>query len=287
MQESDIGNLIRKPAVAGQFYPNDPGKLRDEIMQAFTSPLGPGAIPAIADGPRKVMGIVVPHAGYQYSAQSAAWAYAEIAADGRPEVIVLLGVNHRGIGAELAVSTAKAWQTPLGTVPVADNVRQHLLELDSQLVLDESAHRLEHSLEVQVPFIQQLFGVIPIVPVAIGHISTDDVFQFGHALALLAQRYDILFVASSDLSHYISYREAEVLDRLALQAIADLDPEELVNVVRRRAISMCGMLPVATMLTTAKDLGISTGKILHYHTSGDVTGERQEVVGYGAAALYR
>ncbi|HEX2948881.1 MAG TPA: AmmeMemoRadiSam system protein B [Armatimonadota bacterium] len=288
MQNSRREGAVRQPAVAGMFYPGETAELHQSIVEAFTSPLGPGGMPSVPQTRiRRVFGIVVPHAGYQFSAQGAAWSFAEAAHDGKPQAIVILGVNHRGIGAPLAVSPASGWQTPLGISPVDDGIRQRLLESNAQITADEHAHAMEHSLEVQVPFIQTLFGVTPIVPIVMGHLSRDEVFQLGHTIASIASEMDILVVASSDLSHYISFREAEILDHLALEMIAAIDPDGLLNAVRQREISMCGALPVTAMLVAAREAGVGTAKILHYHTSGDVTGDRQEVVGYGAAALYR
>ncbi len=282
------GNTIRRPAVAGQFYPRDPVALREAIEQAFVSPLGPGEFPLLNEGgPRRVMGVVSPHAGYPYSAQGAAWAFREVAVDGRPQATVLLGVNHRGIGAPIALSPDSGWETPLGIAPVATEIGRKLQALDADVVLDARAHASEHSIEVQVPFLQAIFGESLILPLALGHLTFDMVLRLGRALAALAGEYDLLIVASSDFSHYIPHREAEVLDRLALQQIAAVDAAGLIEVVQRRKITMCGVLPVAVMLEAATATGVTTGTILHYHTSGDVTGDRQEVVGYGAAALYR
>ena len=196
-------------------------------------------------------------------------------------------MNHRGVGQPLALSPANGWETPLGVMPVATAVGQRLLALAPAVALDAAAHAYEHSLEVQIPFLQALFGELPILPIAMGHVPVDDVLQLGHALALLCAEYDVLIVASSDLSHYLPLREAEVLDHLALQAIGAVDAGGLLEVVTRRQISMCGVLPVTAMLAAAHALGVSEGKVLHYHTSGTITGDNQEVVGYGAAALYR
>ncbi len=278
---------IRQPVVAGRFYPRQPEALRASIEEAFCTALGPGAVPQVQDGPRRLTGIVAPHAGYPYSASCAAWSYAAAACDGRPQTAVLLGVNHRGIGAPIALSPAAGWATPLGISPIDAELAARLQELDPAVLPDTRAHAMEHSLEVQLPFLQYLFGELPILPLSIGLADDAEVLRLGQALATLAAQCDILLIASTDFSHYLAQTEAETLDRLALQCIAVVDAGGLLRIVRERQITMCGVLPVAATLTAAALLGVQTGILLHYQTSGDVTGDRQEVVGYGAAALYR
>jgi hypothetical protein len=278
---------VRQAAVAGYFYPQHAGALREEIEGAFCSPLGPGTLPEVnPSGPRRLIGVIVPHAGYPYSAQGAAWSYAEVARDGRPGLAVLLGVNH-GHGAPLALSPDEAWTTPLGCLPVAAELGQRLRELEPEVTLDARAHCREHSIEVQVPFLQYLFGELPFLPILVGHASVDAVLRLGQALAELAKEQDLLIIASTDFSHYVSQETAQRLDQLALDAIATVHPAALIDTVRRQDISMCGVLPVAALLAAAQALGAQSASILHYHTSGDVTGDRQAVVGYGAMAIYR
>lgn len=279
---------IRQPAVAGYFYPQQAAALREAIEGAFLSPLGPGALPEVdSSGPRRLVGIVTPHAGYPYSAQGAAWSFTEAARDGRPETAVLLGVNHRGAGAPLALSPDDGWMTPLGISPVDTKLGQRLRALAPGIVPDASAHAAEHSIEVQVPFLQYLFGELPILPVLLGHASDDVVSRLGQALATLSEEHGLLIIASTDFSHYVSQEIAHRLDQSALDAIAALQPTALIDTVRRLEMTMCGVLPVAALLAAAQALGACSASILHYHTSGDVTGDRHAVVGYGAAAIYR
>ena len=279
---------IRPATVAGTFYPDTAEALREAITQAFHAPLGPRDVPAIpAAGPRRLIGIVAPHAGYQYSAPCAAWAYAAAARDGQPAAVVILGVNHRGIGAPLAVSPAAGWQTPLGEAPVATALRERLLSRLPGLRPDARAHQQEHSLEVQAPFVQYLFGNVPILPIALGAATPQATLELGQALAELAGEADLLIVASTDFSHYITHEEATHRDRLALDRIAEVDPAGLIDTVYRQEITMCGVLPVATLLAAAQALGARQAEILQYYTSGDITGDRRQVVGYGAAAIAR
>lgn len=287
MEYDSMMLMVRRPAVAGQFYPGDARALRDAVLEACRPPLGPGALPEAPTRPRRLLGVMCPHAGYQFSAQGAAWSFAEMAAEPHPGAVVLLGVNHRDIGAPIALSPATGWETPLGIMPVGTALGETLRSLDEEIIPDTHAHQYEHSLEVQVPFLQVLFGEIPIIPIVLGHPTTESVMRLGQALAELAREQDLLIIASSDMSHYLPQREAEVLDRLALQRVAAVDAAGLLDVVRQRRISMCGVMPVAALLAAAATFDGHAGKILHYHTSGDVTGDRQEVVGYGAAAIYR
>lgn len=247
---------IRRPAVAGAFYSGEAGELRDEIAAAFHSPLGPGALPEVrADGPRRVLGLVVPHAGYVYSGPGAAWGFAEAARDGRPGAVVLLGVNHRGYGAPIALSPDAAWRTPLGEIPVATALGERLCAFDAEVIPDARAHAQEHSLEVQVPFLQVIFGDVPILPILLGHAGVPAVLRLGEALAVLAREADLLIVASTDFSHYVTQATATRLDRLALDAIAAVNPRALIEAVSREQITMCGVLPVAALLAAGQALG--------------------------------
>lgn len=291
MAQFGMQQRIRPPAVAGQFYEGSPAALRAEVQKAFTGPLGPGAIPQVPEhAVRRLLGLVVPHAGYMFSGSGAAWGYAAAAKDGRPQAVVILGVNHRMLGASgspLALSSAAGWQTPLGVIPVAVELGQQLQVIYPELAYDDLAHTYEHSLEVQVPFLQFLFGDVPILPIAIGHASREAIARLGNALAALASSHDLLLIASTDFSHQVPHTTATQLDRLALDAIAAVNADQLIDVVQERHITMCGYLPAAAVLIAALSCGIHEAKILHYHTSGDVIGERANVVGYGTAALYR
>ena len=278
---------IRSPVVAGQFYPRSADALRQAIEEAFLAPLGPGALPQVAPtrSSDRLFGMVVPHAGFQYSAQAAAWAFAAMARFGKPEAVVLLGVNHRGVGASIAVSPARGWQTPCGVMPVAQQLVVELQDLDNAVCSDAFAHAAEHSLEVEIPFLQYLFGALDVLPLVLGHVSPQEIETLGTALATLAATHDLVFVASSDFSHYISAEQARYLDMQAIQMITSIAPQGLLDVVQAKRISMCGIIPVAVMLVAAQKMGITRGKLLHYHTSGDVTGDQHDVVGYAAIVL--
>jgi len=283
---------IRRPAVAGTFYHGDPYSLRAEIQECFTHALGPGAIPAVdPQGPRRLCGLVCPHAGLQYSGAAAAWSYAELARDGVPDVIVMLGPNHTGIGQAVAVSGADAWNTPLGDVPVDAQLRGQVLADFPSATADDAAHRFEHSLEVQLPFLQYLFGAqVPVVPIALRSVSAA---AEGSAKALhldrLAQviadglqgRHGVI-VASTDMTHFEPHDVAARKDRAVLDKALALDAPAMLREVDARQVSMCGALPVAVMMQAAAGMGARAAELLSYYTSGDITGDKREVVGYAA-----
>lgn len=286
---------VRRPAVAGTFYRGDPRALRAEIEDCFTHHLGPGAIPTVDPaGPRLIRALICPHAGFQYSGPAAAWSYAELARDGAPEVIILLGPNHTGMGQAVAVSGAASWNTPLGDVPVAHEMRERLLAAFPGARLDDSAHRFEHSLEVQLPFLHYLFGgAVPVVAVALRAVSASAAASaetlrlelLGEAIAQVLEGRRGVVIASSDMTHFEPHDVACDKDRAALEPALALDVSTMLRTVDARGISMCGVLAVATMLHAVSALGARQGRLLTYYTSGDITGDKREVVGYAAARL--
>jgi AmmeMemoRadiSam system protein B len=280
-------NTVRAPAVAGSFYPAAPEELRQAIASAFRSPRGPDAVPEYESGGGRLVGVMAPHAGYVYSGAAAAWGYAAMARAGRPHAVVILGVNHRGIGASIALSAAAGWETPLGISPVDRELGHQLLQLDADVQIDARAHALEHSLEVHIPFIQSVFHDVPIVPIAISAASFPAVQRLGEALAVLARERTIVLLASSDLSHFQPQEVAVRQDHQAMACVQAIDPTGLWSTVREQGITMCGVLPVASMLTAARALGANRTSLLQYYTSGDVSGDTRQVVGYGTIAVYR
>ena len=286
---------IRRPAVAGTFYRGDPRALRAEVEDCFTHKLGPGAVPTVnPDGPGRVRGLICPHAGYQYSGAAAAWAFAELAADGRPEVIVMVGPNHTGMGQAAALCEGSAWSTPLGDVPVDGHVRARILADFPGARTDDTAHRFEHSLEVQLPFLQYLFGDgVPVVPIALRMVSasaessahTLRLDHLGHTIAdALAGRRGLV-IASTDMTHFESHEAATEKDRGVLAHALALDAPGTLRAVDARRVSMCGVLAVATMIYAVTAMGARAARLLTYYTSGDITADKREVVGYAAAAF--
>ena len=263
--------MLRQPAVAGQFYTDNPQRLRAELTRLI--------VPA-ADKERP-RGVIAPHAGYMYSGSVAGELYGAVEV---PATVIVLGPNHHGVGRRAALSPATAWQTPLGDVPVnarlATLVRQHTPLVEE----DAAAHLYEHSLEVQVPFLQFVRPDVSIVPLCLGFGDYESCRELGEGLAAAIREYgdDVLIVASSDMTHYESAAAARRKDDRAIAAVMTLDPPGLLRVCREEAITMCGVVPATVMLVAALELGATTARLVRYATSGDVTGDNRQVVAYAA-----
>lgn len=254
---------IRNPAVSGMFYPGEAGELQRQVQ---------GYLRKVASGPHHPKAIIVPHAGYIYSGPVAATAYASLAPRReRIERVVLLGPSHRVPLEGMAVSSAEFFATPLGDIPIDREAIQHLLTLPQVRVMDE-AHLLEHSLEVQLPFLQETLGEFRLVPIVVGDSSPDEVAE---VLELLWGGEETLLVISSDLSHYQDYETARRLDRATSDAIEALAPQRI------HYDDACGRNPVNGLLLAARRRGLHAST-LDLRNSGDTAGPRDRVVGYGA-----
>ena len=269
-----MNNIVRQPAVAGRFYSTDRRELRETLQRWLGRDASPQAAPAC----------VVPHAGYQYSGSVAASVYRSVRV---PIRCVVLGPNHTGYGPMASVMTRGRWLTPLGEVPLDEAWASRLLRRCSWLTVDTEAHRYEHSIEVQVPFLQTLQPVMTLVPIVLYPIGWDGYRALGEALADLTRDDPVatLLIASSDMTHYEPQERATQQDRLAIEAMEAVDAEELCRRVERHRISMCGYAPTCTVLVAARALGCRQGRLVRYQTSGDVTGDRTSVVGYAGIIL--
>ena len=276
---------VRPPAVAGSFYPVNTEELKGILQECFvTSPLGPkgGGVPFAS-----LLGGMVPHAGYLYSGPCAAHFYSGLEKDiGR---VILLGVNHRAVGAKAALSPADSWETPLGKVAVDRELTELLRAQVDFLENDERPHLKEHSIEVQLPFLQSVLGEFSFLPLSLSYLSEKECRELGRALARIfatengAGKKTVL-IASSDLSHYLSPKETERLDRMALEHVLALDPSSLLKTVEEEDISMCGVIPTAVFLFAAKELGARRARLLKHCHSGNAIPMR-EVVGYASVAV--
>ena len=278
---------MRPPAVAGEFYEGSREGLIRQIEWCYTHRIGPGEVPSLQRGGRRIIGLVSPHAGYMYSGPVAAHGFAALAQDGKPDRIIILGPNHHGIGSGVSLMSAGRWITPLGEVEVDGGLAKEILENSEIIDDEEEAHRFEHSIEVQLPFLQHLLGEFKFVPVCMMLQDIKTSLEVGEALASACRGKDVLIVASTDFTHYESQESAERKDRMAIEKIVALDPKGLVETVEERGISMCGYGPVAAMLEACRRLGARTVKLLKYATSGDTSGYRAEVVGYASLAVYK
>jgi len=265
---------LRHPAVAGRFYPGERQTLLDEV-QSYLSP-SETAVPAL--------GCVAPHAGYIYSGPVAGAVYSTIDV---PEHCVVLCPNHTGRGQPLAIMSTGSWETPLGRVAIDSSLADTLKQQFPLLSEDAEAHRSEHAIEVQLPFLQQRRSHFTFVPIALGTGEFETLHQLGEAVAdvLKAQAERVLIVASSDMNHYESDRVTRAKDHRAIEQLLALDPRGLYDVVTTEDVSMCGFGPAIVMLTAAKRLGATSAKLIKNATSGDVSGDREMVVGYAGVVV--
>lgn len=246
--------------------------------------------PPVSSFTGRVLGVVVPHAGYVYSGYVAAYAYSELAAGGAPETVILVGPNHHAYGMPVAISAADAWETPLGSVEVDKEVAKRVAEWSEVAAFDDSAHAYEHSLEVQLPFLQYVFGGgFKIVPIGMYLQDLLVSRKLGHAIARVLKELGVktYIVASSDFTHYEEARKAAEKDRAAIDAVLRLDEKGLYDVIVERDVTACGYGAVMTLIAAAKDLAPVKARLLKYANSGDVTGDYSEVVGYASICFYR
>ena len=267
--------MQRQPAVAGQFYAENSTQLRSDLTAMIPK----------THGTRKVTGIIAPHAGYIYSGAIAGKAYASIDI---PGTVLILGPNHHGAGVAAALYPDGEWLTPLGPIQINSRFNSLLNQNVLLIQADSVAHEFEHSLEVQVPFIQYLRPDARISALCLSHGDYAAVRQIGEGIAAAIRAYgsDVLIVASSDMTHYESADSARRKDRLALDKVLNFDPQGLLQVCRSEQITMCGVMPAAVMLVAARELGARQAELVAYGTSGDVTGDNRQVVGYAAVAVW-
>jgi AmmeMemoRadiSam system protein B len=278
---------IRRPAVAGSFYEGDAEALKVQIENCFLHQAGPGKLPVVsAAGSRKVLGLVCPHAGYPYSGPVAAHAYFELASDGKPDTVVVLGPNHWGLGSGLAVVKEGFWRTPFGDVEVDSETADAILRETRVLDVDEVAHLREHSIEVQLPFLQFLYGDrFKFVPICFLMQDLQSAVEIGKALAEVLASMNAVVIASSDLTHYEPQATATRKDSEALKAVEKMDERVFLSTVEKQHISACGYGPIAALMAFAKGLGAVEAKVLKHATSGDVTGDYSAIVGYAAVSF--
>jgi MEMO1 family protein len=262
--------MIRKPAVSGRFYPADPDELRNTLGGFFE----------LIQPRSKVIGVVVPHAGYMYSGHVAGAVYSRIEL---PLRNIVLCPNHTGLGPPLSIMKSGSWHTPLGQMHIDEELCRELMKVDPRLEADSAAHQFEHAIEVQLPFMQQMAGSsVRFVPITLGTSHLERLQTLGHSIAKVVQAVapEALIIASSDMNHYESDAITRLKDHKAIDQILALDPEGLYAVVRRENISMCGYGPTVSMLIAAKTLGASKAELVKYATSGDVSLDFDHVVGY-------
>jgi MEMO1 family protein len=269
-------STVRLPAVAGRFYPRDSETLREEVSAYIAQSPSNELVHAL--------GCVVPHAGYMYSGHVAGAVFARLEIPAR---CILLCPNHTGMGQPLAVMSEGDWETPLGNVSIDTSTAAMLKQRFPLLHEDSAAHRAEHAAEVELPFLQLCRPQLKFVPIALGTRQFDTLEKLGYAIAdvVAALKEPALIVASSDMNHYESDTITRVKDQKAIERILALDPRGLYDVVTDQDISMCGFGPTVAMLTAARQLGATSAELVKYATSGDVSGDRDMVVGYAGVIV--
>ncbi len=266
--------MIREAAVAGQFYPNRPGELRKIIE--YMTPKG--------EVKREAIGLVCPHAGYVYSGPVAGAVFSILKF---PSTFILIGPNHHGMGKPFSLMKDGRWKTPLGETPIDVALASEILGESRYLEADHVAHLYEHSLEVQLPFLQYFKPDVSIVPIILAQADPSVYNEIGLALsrALKKTGSDAVILASSDMTHYEPHESAKSKDRQAIDAILDLDADELVKRIARYGITMCGYAPVISLITAAKEMGAERAELVKYQTSGDTSGDYSSVVGYAGIII--
>ncbi|MFH0925567.1 MAG: AmmeMemoRadiSam system protein B [bacterium] len=267
--------MNRKAIVDGQFYPSDPKQLSELVRQYTTSDTEP----------KKAMGIVSPHAGFMYSGEVAGAVYSTIKI---PKRIIIIGPNHTGLGESASIVTEGEWEMPNGKVKIDTALANEIIKQSSVLKKDQLAHLREHSLEVQLPFIQFLTKEFKMVPISIMTHKLADCLEIGTALARAIKDIseEVLIVASTDMTHYEPHETAKIKDHLAIDKILKLDAQGLFEVVRENRISMCGVMPTITTIVACKQLGATKVDLVRYMTSGDISGDKDQVVGYAGLVIF-
>jgi len=266
--------MIREPAVAGQFYPASPSQLKEMIQ---------GMVDEKAEK-EEVIGLVSPHAGYPYSGPVAGATMSRIKFK---DTFIIIGPNHTGVGKPLSIMTEGTWKTPLGKVEIDSELAKQILAASSSLEEDDEAHQSEHSIEVQLPFLQYFKRDIKLVPIIISSASSDTYREMGKELARAIKELnrEVVIIASSDMTHYEPQEQAKEKDNQAIEAILDLNEDELLRRVDELNISMCGYAPTVALISAAKELGATRAELVKYQTSGDTTGDYSSVVGYAGIII--
>jgi hypothetical protein len=290
----------RKPHVAGQFYAGTEEELKLQITSCFTHPFGPGSSPKVTGtgSKRKIVGIVSPHAGYAYSGPVAAHGYGRLARDGIPEVFIILGPNHSGRGSGVSIQTEGAWETPLGQIEIESDLARKIQKGCEIIDVDDTAHSIEHSIEVQVPFIQYISqGKARFIPICLWMQDLETSREIAKSIVDQTSGTDFTIIASSDLTHHerrLADREEHQMlkrieedDKRAIDAITSLDDSKLNELGETQKVTMCGYGPITTLIAVAKLLGSVRAEFLAYKTSYDITQDSSYVVGYSSILFLR
>ncbi len=271
---------IRTPAVAGMFYPGEKNELKESIHQCFLHSFGPGKLPPTEEK-KKIYGVICPHAGYMYSGPIACHSFYSISSES-PELFIIIGPNHWGVGCNVAAMKDCSWETPLGQVEVDSDAASELSKISNIVDLDFFSHTKEHSLEVQVPMLQEVYSKFKILPIILIDQEKNAAEEIGEAVATISKQKNSMIIGSSDFTHYEPNEFAHEQDKALIEPILDLDVEQFYKVLYEKNVTACGYGAIASTMIACKKLGATKGELLKYATSGDVTGDTSSVVGYGS-----
>jgi hypothetical protein len=274
---------IRKPAVAGSFYPSDSSELTKLIDDCYLHHLGPGRLPPKERGSADIVALVVPHAGYEYSGPVAAHSYLCASSLPDPDLIVIVAPNHYGMGSGVSTCSGGEWETPLGRMKVDGKAAAALAKASGVVDFDPASHRIEHSLEVQLPFLQRIYGsAIPFVPISLSFQDIQTSSDVARGVASVLKGKKALLIASSDFTHYEPVDQARRKDLALIHDIELMDVDSFYSTLERLRVTACGFGAIATVIQVSKALGFKKGELLRYANSGDTTGDYDQVVGYGS-----
>ncbi len=271
---------IRTPAVAGMFYPGEKNELKESIHQCFLHSFGPGKLPPTQEK-KKIYGVICPHAGYMYSGPIACHSFYSISSES-PELFIIIGPNHWGVGCNVAAMKDCSWETPLGQVEVDSDAASELSKISNIVDLDFFSHTKEHSLEVQVPMLQEVYSKFKILPIILIDQEKNAAEEIGEAVATISKQKNSMIIGSSDFTHYEPNEFAHDQDKALIKPILDLDVDQFYKVLYEKNVTACGYGAIASTMIACKKLGATKGELLKYATSGDVTGDTSSVVGYGS-----
>jgi MEMO1 family protein len=269
---------VRRPAVAGMFYPAERNVLKQQVQKLL---MGAGKKPARGD----VRGIISPHAGYLYSGLTAASAYATLSGQSF-ETVVVISPSHREYFGAISVYPGDAYRTPLGAVAIDAEMRKALVHASSMIIADDAGHREEHAIEVQLPFLQEVLGEFKLVPIVMGDQGREFCLELARALTEVIGTKNVLLVASTDLSHYHPGRVAEAIDRITIDDVQKFDFKQLMADLENKTAEACGGGPTVAVLAALRSMGVRNIEVVHHCTSGDITGDTRNVVGYLSAVAW-
>lgn len=272
--------MIRNPVVSGQFYPDKKDELENMIKSCFDHKYGSGALSKDQD--KKVYGVICPHAGYMYSGPTASHSFSSISSQ-NPELAIIVGPNHFGIGEDAAAMNDAKWETPLGLAEVDSESSKKVVQKSKIVTIDNYSHSRDHSLEVQVPMLQYIlesdFRILPIILLSQ---SKDTAIDVGNSISEIAKETNSIIIGSSDFTHYEENSFAYSQDKALIEPILEMDVDRFYSVLKERQVTACGFGAIASTMVACKNLGATRGELLSYSTSGDISGDKSSVVGYAA-----